>query len=126
MLDSASINDILRRYPGWCSFCRKDYQEVGPLAQSNDEIFICYNCTQLCMSFFVGQSLTVPRADYEPNKSMHLEGNAARCSFCRISFLEVGPLAEGPDSVFICYNCLELCQEALEVELGRLARGDEG
>ena len=33
----------------------------------------------------------------------------AYCSFCRRSHLDVGPLAEGPDLVFICRHCIESC-----------------
>jgi ATP-dependent Clp protease ATP-binding subunit ClpX len=36
------------RYPGYCSFCRKSYREVGPLAEGPDEVFICYRCVLLC------------------------------------------------------------------------------
>ena len=46
----------------------------------------------------------------------------ANCSFCRKSYREVGPLVEGPDDVYICGECIELCQSILEQEHRR--RGD--
>ena len=41
-----------------------------------------------------------------------------RCSFCRRSHEEVERLIAGPDGVFICDNCVELCQRILYDEAG--------
>ncbi len=46
----------------------------------------------------------------------------ANCSFCRKSYREVGPLVEGPDDVYVCGDCIELCQSILEQE--RKRRGE--
>ena len=35
-------------YPGYCSFCRRSYRDVGPLAEGPDQVYICYECTQAC------------------------------------------------------------------------------
>ena len=43
----------------------------------------------------------------------------ANCSFCRKSYREVGPLVEGPSDVYICGECIELCQSILEQERRR-------
>lgn len=43
----------------------------------------------------------------------------ASCSFCRKSYREVGPLVEGPEDVYICGNCIELCQSILDQEKRR-------
>ncbi len=43
----------------------------------------------------------------------------AFCSFCRKSFREVGPLVEGPGDVYICAECIELCQSILTQEKRR-------
>lgn len=40
----------------------------------------------------------------------------AFCSFCRKSYRDVGPLVEGPSDVYICAECIELCQSILEQE----------
>ena len=42
--------------------------------------------------------------------------SAQRCSFCRRSHDEVERLIAGPDGVFICDNCVELCQRILYEE----------
>ena len=58
------------------------------------------------------------------------DGNATRkggnttkknafCSFCRKSYRDVGPLVEGPGDVYICGECIELCQSILEQEQKR-------
>src|SRR5579864_3624890 len=51
-------------------------------------------------------------------------GNTGRnrnafCSFCRKSYREVGPLVEGPGDVYICGECIELCQSIIEQEKRR-------
>ena len=43
----------------------------------------------------------------------------ASCSFCRKSYREVGPLVEGPDDVYVCGECVELCQSILDQERRR-------
>jgi len=43
----------------------------------------------------------------------------ANCSFCRKSYREVGPLVEGPEEVYICGECIELCQSILDQERKR-------
>jgi ATP-dependent Clp protease ATP-binding subunit ClpX len=40
-------------------------------------------------------------------------------SFCRRNHREVGPLAEGPDLVFICYYCTQLCARLISDECER-------
>ena len=49
----------------------------------------------------------------------------AYCSFCRKNYREVGPLVEGPDSVYICGECVDLCNRILDQERKRrLGIGD--
>ena len=43
----------------------------------------------------------------------------AYCSFCRKSYRDVGPLVEGPGDVYICGECIDLCQSILEQEQRR-------
>ncbi len=54
-------------------------------------------------------------------RSSHGKKNA-NCSFCRKSYRDVGPLVEGPDDVYICGECIELCQSILDQE--RRRRGE--
>src|ERR1700739_4896493 len=43
----------------------------------------------------------------------------AYCSFCRKSYRDVGPLVEGPGEVYICGECIELCQSIIDQEKRR-------
>src|SRR5580704_8947420 len=43
----------------------------------------------------------------------------AYCSFCRRSHRDVGPLVEGPGDVYICGECIELCQSIIDQEKRR-------
>jgi ClpX C4-type zinc finger len=43
----------------------------------------------------------------------------ARCSFCRKSYHDVGPLVEGAGDVYICGECVELCQSIIKQEKRR-------
>src|SRR5437588_5239369 len=47
----------------------------------------------------------------------------AYCSFCRKSHRDVGPLVEGPGDVYICGDCIELCQSIIDQEKRRRVRG---
>jgi ATP-dependent Clp protease ATP-binding subunit ClpX len=37
----------------WCSFCRKNYREVGPLAEGPDRVYICNACVRMCEAIIV-------------------------------------------------------------------------
>jgi ATP-dependent Clp protease ATP-binding subunit ClpX len=43
----------------------------------------------------------------------------AYCSFCHKSYRDVGPLVEGPGDVYICGECIDLCQSILDQERRR-------
>ncbi len=47
----------------------------------------------------------------------------AFCSFCRKSYRDVGPLVEGPGDVYICGECIELCQAIIDQEKRRRGVG---
>jgi ATP-dependent Clp protease ATP-binding subunit ClpX len=49
----------------------------------------------------------------------------AFCSFCRKSYRDVGPLVEGPGDVYICGECIELCQSILDQERKRRGSGKQ-
>ncbi|MDR3183733.1 MAG: ATP-dependent Clp protease ATP-binding subunit ClpX, partial [Planctomycetaceae bacterium] len=48
-----------------------------------------------------------------------LNKKSAFCSFCHKSYRDVGPLVEGPGDVYICSDCIELCQSILQQEKRR-------
>ena len=45
------------------------------------------------------------------------------CSFCGKSSREVGPMVEGPNDVYICANCTDLCQNIFKQERRRVHTG---
>ena len=45
------------------------------------------------------------------------------CSFCGKTSREVGPMVEGPNEVYICSNCTELCQNIFKQERRRVSAG---
>jgi ATP-dependent Clp protease ATP-binding subunit ClpX len=57
--------------------------------------------------------------DFKSGKRGSVGKKNANCSFCRKSYREVGPLVEGPDDVYICGDCIELCQSILDQERRR-------
>src|SRR5262245_54650794 len=59
-----------------------------------------------------GRDITVTRRGGTTKKN-------AFCSFCRKSYRDVGPLVEGPGDVYICGECIELCQSILDQERKR-------
>jgi ATP-dependent Clp protease ATP-binding subunit ClpX len=58
-----------------------------------------------------------------PGKDLGKRGGTTKrnafCSFCRKSYRDVGPLVEGPGDVYICGECIELCQSILDQERKR-------
>ncbi|MBI1338576.1 MAG: ATP-dependent Clp protease ATP-binding subunit ClpX [Phycisphaera sp.] len=45
------------------------------------------------------------------------------CSFCGKTSREVGPMVEGPNDVYICANCTDLCQNIFKQERRRVSTG---
>jgi ATP-dependent Clp protease ATP-binding subunit ClpX len=45
--------------------------------------------------------------------------SSAFCSFCHKNYRDVGPLVEGPGDVYICGECIDLCQHILIQERRR-------
>ncbi|MDX2114701.1 MAG: ATP-dependent Clp protease ATP-binding subunit ClpX [Planctomycetota bacterium] len=43
------------------------------------------------------------------------------CSFCGKTSREVGPMVEGPSDVYICCNCVDLCQNIFKQERRRVS-----
>jgi len=62
--------------------------------------------------------------DFMSGKRTGKSKKHANCSFCAKSYREVGPLVEGPDDVYICENCIDLCQSILTQEQKRRGGSD--
>ena len=58
-------------------------------------------------------------SDFDSAKRSTSGKKNANCSFCRKSYRDVGPLVEGPDDVYVCGECIELCQSILDQEKRR-------
>jgi ATP-dependent Clp protease ATP-binding subunit ClpX len=43
------------------------------------------------------------------------------CSFCGKTSRDVGPMVEGPNDVYVCANCVELCQNIFKQERRRVS-----
>jgi ATP-dependent Clp protease ATP-binding subunit ClpX len=54
-----------------------------------------------------------------PTSGTPARSRNAYCSFCRKSYRDVGPLVEGPGDVYICGECIELCQSIIDQEKRR-------
>lgn len=139
--NDAGSDELVRRYPDHCSFCRKHYREVGPLAEGPDLVYICRQCARACRSLIedecrrLGAPLPViGEGGYHPvsmpislikrialsherddgGEGCLFQRYPGWCSFCRWNYRDAGPLAEGPDQVFVCYRCIELCETIYE------------
>ena len=60
--------------------------------------------------------------DFTSGKKTPSGKKNANCSFCGKSYRDVGPLVEGPADVYICGECIDLCQSILDQE--RRRRGE--
>jgi hypothetical protein len=68
------------------------------------------------MYFNANNELEELRADVERLTSELLAAKALHCSFCSKSQREVRKLIAGPDDVFICDECVELCKTIIVQE----------
>jgi ATP-dependent Clp protease ATP-binding subunit ClpX len=57
---------------------------------------------------------------------MEKRNRNASCSFCRKNYRDVGPLVEGPGEVYICGECIELCQSIIDQERRRRRGAEAG
>ncbi len=66
-----------------------------------------------------GKDITGGKRNGGPGSPGGTNRKNAYCSFCRKSYRDVGPLVEGPGDVYICGECIELCQSILDQEKRR-------
>jgi ATP-dependent protease Clp ATPase subunit len=135
----------MRNRNAHCSFCRKNYRDVGPLVEDPDNVYICGPCVELCQTIIdqekrrLGQSIRAParfRADeIEVQLGQYVSGqqqarNCLRLETGRILFF-CGSTGEGlaPElarrfPVVIRLDALDeetLVRMASDADLGRLA-----
>ena len=63
--------------------------------------------------------------DFTSERRANSHRKNASCSFCGKSYREVGPLVEGPGEVFICGECIDLCQTILTQERKKRGASDK-
>jgi len=56
------------------------------------------------------------------NRRRPPKGRAKVCSFCGRSGREAGPVVEGPEGVYICANCVDLCSSIIRQERRRASQ----
>jgi ATP-dependent protease Clp ATPase subunit len=85
-----------RGHPGEirCSFCSRDSRDVKEMHSGVNDVRICNECLDLCISI-IADSECIPSAA-SPQVS---------CSFCRKSDGQVKKLVAGP-AVYICDECV--------------------
>jgi len=63
-----------------------------------------------------GSGPAVPNAPGGAGSGGFRGRKVTNCSFCGKSSREVGPMVEGPNDIYICSNCTELCQNIFRQE----------
>lgn len=58
--------------------------------------------------------------DYQSEGGTFRGRRVTTCSFCGKTSREVGPMVEGPNAVYICANCTDLCQNIFKQERRRV------
>lgn len=71
-----------------------------------------------------GNGPAAPKSDGDDGDGSGFKGRrVTTCSFCGKTSREVGPMVEGPNDVYICANCTELCQNIFKQERRRVTSG---
>jgi ATP-dependent Clp protease ATP-binding subunit ClpX len=70
-------------------------------------------------AFPKGKAMPAGKDGSSGRRSGNTTKKNAFCSFCRKSYRDVGPLVEGPGDVYICGECIDLCQSILDQEQKR-------
>src|SRR5438552_4115264 len=109
--------DEVKRHRPKCSFCGKDQGERGIRLVAGPGVFICSECISLANEILWGHNPPAPASHYghepEPMNEREDRRRYTRCSFCGKGQDQVRKLVAGP-GVFICDQCIDLCQEVLE------------
>lgn len=104
------LNRNSNRVPYLCSFCSKGQADILRLIAGPGSVYICNECVDL--------SARILKQDFDGTEETTIGSDLqARCSFCGYKEEEVGQLAAGPNSVYICNSCVELCMEIIDEEI---------
>jgi ATP-dependent protease Clp ATPase subunit len=104
-----------------CSFCGKNQNEVKKLIAGPVTVFICDKCVDLYAEILEEENnlpvSSIGNKEAQPTlrfKGIRVEKTENRCSFCDKPHSEIERLIAGPGSVYICNECIELCQKIIE------------
>src|SRR5688572_11638364 len=88
---------------------------------SNGRLALKLKCGRRSSSFAASSSVSpgLRHPERPSRRRRHMATREASCSFCLKDYREVGPLVEGPDGVYICGDCSDLCQSIIGQERRR-------
>lgn len=98
-----------------CSFCGRDQKHVKKLITGSGGVYLCDRCV-----YRADGVLATGRTDAAATGSIRAigeEAGAERCSFCGKRRAQVAGLAAAGRAT-VCDECLRLCHEVVEEELG--------
>jgi ATP-dependent protease Clp ATPase subunit len=98
-----------------CSFCGKSQKQVKKLIAGPD-VYICNGCISGAHAVIAepGRAVRTPIATIQQVSD---EAGTQQCSFCGKPRQQVAAMAATTDAR-ICTECLELCDEIVEEDLG--------
>jgi len=109
-----------------CSFCGKNQDQVQRLIAGPAGVYICNECIDLCQEIIEDERAVLPpHPDQHPSSPPETSTSHAptqkiyRCSFCGKHQDQVQRLIAGPEGVYICDECVALCQEIIQEERGK-------
>lgn len=84
---SASKHSLPTRtcYPGYCSFCRTSYRDVGSLAEGPDHVYICYRCAVQCKELIEAQYSRLGISQYATARLLQNSGGFKQVEVVRQS-----------------------------------------
>lgn len=116
LLHPSQDTSSLPQSPYSCSFCGKSQDQVQRLVAGPGGFFICGECTDLHRKTLEDKyAAPTPNPDQNTNSQSEISNPNATpktlysCSFCDKQQDQVQWLIAGPEGVFICGECVELC-----------------
>jgi len=115
-----------------CSFCSKSQDQVQRLIAGPAGVYICDECIDLCKEIFreEGVAWTLEQDESTSVQQQTTEYEAPselfyKCSFCPKLQGQVQRLFAGPGGVYICNECIGLCEQIIEEEAQERKKQDQ-
>jgi len=99
-----------------CSFCGNSQKEVKKLI-AGPHAYICDGCVSRAHAVIAGhdEAASTPIATIQQVSD---EAGAKQCSFCGKQRYQVAAMTSAGETLIICDECLELCDEIIIEEQG--------